>query len=69
MNNTVVSISLIAFISMCGILIANFFDIDLIYYLPFLGWFIVLCIFNIFLDKTENNIYMEDILKRRMLEE
>lgn len=69
MNNTLVSVSLIAFISMCGILIANFFDIHLIYYLPFLAWFIALCIFNIFLDKTENNIFMEDILKKQMLGE
>lgn len=60
-NNVVISISLMSIIILAGYLIGKFFGISLEYYMPFLIWFLGLCIFNIFLDKTHVNVYYEDV--------
>ena len=61
MNNFLVSlIGIIIFVSIISLL-AKFFSIDSIYYLPFMGWIVALFIFNMFLDKKHSNIFMKDI--------
>jgi hypothetical protein len=40
-----------------GYLISSFFDLEMAYYMPYLLWFLGLCIFNMFLDKSHVNIY------------
>ena len=61
MNNIAVSFLIIFILLVSGSLIGKFFDISLIYYMPFLLWLVGLCIFNMFLDKQHVNIYMKDI--------
>ena len=60
MNNIAVSFLIIFILLVSGSLIGKFFDISLIYYMPFLLWLVGLCIFNMFLDKQHVNIYMKD---------
>ena len=60
MNNIAVSFLIIFILIVSGSLIGKFFDISLIYYMPFLLWLVGLCIFNMFLDKQHVNIYMKD---------
>lgn len=40
-----------------GYLISSFFDLEMAYYMPYLLWFLGLCVFNMFLDKSHINIY------------
>ena len=61
MNNIAVSFLIIFILLVSGSLIGKFFDISLIYYMPFLLWLVGLCIFNMFLDKQHVNIYIKDI--------
>ena len=60
MNNIAVSFLIIFILLVSGSLIGKFFDISLIYYMPFLLWLVGLCIFNMFLDKQHVNIYLKD---------
>ena len=60
MNNIAVSFLIIFILIISGSLIGKFFDISLIYYMPFLLWLVGLCIFNMFLDKQHVNIYLKD---------
>jgi hypothetical protein len=58
MYNIIVSLGLIIILIISGVLIGTFFDVKPEYYIPFLIWGIVLCIFNMMLDKETKNIYM-----------
>ena len=40
-----------------GYLISTFFDLEMAYYMPYLLWLLGLCVFNMFLDKSNINIY------------
>ena len=60
MNNIAVSFLIIFILLVSGSLIGKFFDISMVYYMPFLLWLVGLCIFNMFLDKQHVNIYMKD---------
>ena len=60
MNNIAVSFLIIFILIISGSLIGKFFDISMVYYMPFLLWLVGLCIFNMFLDKQHVNIYMKD---------
>ena len=61
MNNFLISFIGIILVTTVISLLANFFDISMNYYLPFLGWLIALLLFNIFLDKNKKNIFMQNI--------
>ena len=61
MNNFITSIiGIIVFTSVIS-LIGNFFDIDPLYYIPFMMWIIAILIFNMFLEKKPSNLFMQDI--------
>ena len=60
MNNIAVSFLIIFILIISGSLIGKFFDISMVYYMPFLLWLVGLCIFNMFLDKQHVNIYLKD---------
>ena len=60
-KNIILSISLMLVLIFSGYLIGKFFSISLEYYMPFLVWFLALCIFNIFLDKNHVNVYLEEV--------
>ena len=61
MNQILLSIILIFFLTLIISLIGNFFDIDQLYYVPFILWFVALCIMNMFLEKNHENIFMKEI--------
>ena len=61
MNHILLSIILIFFLTLIISLIGNFFDIDQLYYVPFILWFVALCIMNMFLEKNHENIFMKEI--------
>jgi hypothetical protein len=61
MNNFLISIMGIIIFTSSMSLISKFFDIDMLYYLPFMMWITALFLFNIFLDKKPSNIFMKDI--------
>ena len=62
MNKLLTSlIGIIVFTSVISLL-GNFFDIDPLYYIPFMMWIIAIFAFNMFLDKDTNNIFMKDII-------
>ena len=42
-------------------LFGRFFDIDVIYYMPFMAWIVAIFIFNMFLEKHSHNIFMKEI--------
>ncbi len=63
MNNLLVSIFGIIIFSSILTIIAKFFDIQLIYYLPFMIWINAIFILNMFLDKQTNNVFMSEITK------
>ena len=44
-----------------GTAIGDFFDIQHIYYIPFVMWGVALTIFNLILSKTRKNIYLQNI--------
>ena len=58
-NNTLMSLGLMFVLLLSGFLIGKFFDVGMEYYMPFLVWFLALCIFNIFLDKKHVNKYLK----------
>ena len=62
MNNIVISIIIIVIFTSVMSIVARFFDIHSIYYVPFMMWIIALGIFNMFLDKDTENIFMKDII-------
>ncbi len=61
MNQILLSFILIFFITIIVSLLGSFFDINQLYYLPFILWFIALCIMNMFLEKNHENIFMKEI--------
>lgn len=61
MNNLLMSLSGIIFITSLFGLIGKFFDIEPYFYIPFLAWFVALLIFNIFLEKHHLNVFMREI--------
>ena len=61
MNNILTSlIGIIVFTSVISLL-GKFFDIDPMYYIPFMMWIIAIFVFNMFLEKESNNLFMQDI--------
>tara|TARA_B100001093_G_scaffold488431_1_gene525641 strand:- start:133 stop:336 length:204 start_codon:yes stop_codon:yes gene_type:complete len=61
MNKFLSSIVAIFLIYGTGSLIGNFFSINMIYILPFVGWFIALILFYLILDEKHKNIFMEKL--------
>ena len=57
LSNITLSFILMFILIVAGYLISAFFDLEIQYYMPYLLWFLALCIFNMFLDKTHINIY------------
>lgn len=58
LNKYVISLILIVIITIVGTLIGNFFDIKYYLYMPYIVWFIALCLFNMVLDvNNENKFY------------
>ena len=53
-------IGIIVFTSIMSLL-GKFFDIDPMYYIPFMMWIIAIFVFNMFLDKETTNLFMKDI--------
>jgi hypothetical protein len=53
-------IGIIVFTSIMSLL-GKFFDIDQMYYIPFMMWIIAIFVFNMFLDKETSNLFMQDI--------
>ena len=53
-------IGIIVFTSIMSLL-GKFFDIDPMYYIPFMMWIIAIFVFNMFLEKESNNLFMQDI--------
>lgn len=53
-----ISLGGIIFVGFLFTLIANFFDIKAIYYIPIMMWAIALLLFNIFLEQEHENIFM-----------
>ena len=61
MNKFITSlIGIIVFTSLMSLL-SKFFDIDPMYYIPFMMWIVALFVFNMFLDKEPSNFFMQDI--------
>ena len=61
MNKILTSfIGIIVFTSIMSLL-GKFFDIDPMYYIPFMMWIIAIFVFNMFLDKETSNLFMKDI--------
>ena len=61
MNKILTSfIGIIVFTSIMSLL-GKFFDIDPMYYIPFMMWIIAIFVFNMFLDKETPNVFMQDI--------
>ena len=61
MNKVLISIAGIFLLYGTGTLIGNFFGINMIYILPFLGWFIALILFYLILDEKHKNMFMEKL--------
>jgi hypothetical protein len=61
MNKVLISIAAIFLLYGTGTLIGNFFGINMIYILPFLGWFIALILFYLILDEKHKNMFMEKL--------
>jgi len=61
MNNFLVSIFGIIIVTAIMSLFGKFFDINLLYYVPFMAWIVAIFIFNMFLEKETHNIFMGDI--------
>jgi hypothetical protein len=57
LSNITLSFILMFILVVAGYLISAFFDLEIQYYMPYLLWFLALCIFNMFLDKSHVNIY------------
>ena len=54
-NKYVISLILIVIITIVGSLIGNFFDVKYYLYMPYIVWFIALCLFNMVLDGNTSN--------------
>ena len=65
MNKFLLSIFGIFLIFGTGSLLGSFFDISMVYILPFLGWFIALILFYLILDEKHKNIFMEKLKELR----
>ena len=61
MNNFLVSIFGIIIVISIMSLFGRFYDIDVIYYMPFMAWIVAIFIFNMFLEKHSHNIFMKEI--------
>lgn len=61
MNKYLISLIGIILVTSIISLLAKFFDIDEMNYIPYMMWIIALFVFNIFLDKESSNIFMKDI--------
>ena len=61
MNNSTLSFLGMIILIFSGYVMGKFFDIGLEYYMPFLLWFLALCVFNMVLDKQHVNIYLKDM--------
>jgi hypothetical protein len=60
-NSIAISLGLIFIIITVASLLGRFFDVEMYVYMPFMIWFVALCIFNIFLEKNHVNIFMKEI--------
>ena len=61
MNKVLTSLALIFLVYGIGTLLGNFFGINMVYVLPFIGWFIALILFYLLLDEKHTNIFMETL--------
>jgi len=61
MESLTISLISIVLITIVARLIANFFDISALIYMPYIIWLVALCLFNIILEKVHVNKFMEDI--------
>ena len=61
MNNFLTSLIGIIVSTSIMSLLGKFFDIDPMYYIPFMMWIIAIFVFNMFLDKEPSNFFMQDI--------
>jgi hypothetical protein len=57
LSNVALSVLGMLILVVSGYLISSFFDLEMAYYMPYLLWFLGLCVFNMFLDKSHVNIY------------
>ena len=64
MQNLLISVGGIVFVVTLMSLIGNFFDISGKHYLPFMCWIVALFLFNIFLKKDSENIFMKNVNRR-----
>ena len=60
MNKILISLVGIFFLLVIFSLIGNFFNVDTIYYVPFMLWGIMLFIMNMFLEKEHINKFMKE---------
>ena len=61
MNKVLTSLALILLVYGIGTLLGIFFGINMVYVLPFIGWFIALILFYLILDEQHTNIFMETL--------
>ena len=61
MNKFLLSIIAIFLIFGTGTLLGSFFGINMVYILPFIGWFIALILFYLILDETQTNMFMKKL--------
>ena len=61
MNKFLTSLIGIIVVTSIMSLVGKFFDIDTMYYIPFMMWIIAIFVFNMFLDKETSNLFMQDI--------
>tara|TARA_B100001778_G_C18390022_1_gene539331 strand:+ start:41 stop:232 length:192 start_codon:yes stop_codon:yes gene_type:complete len=61
MNKLWISLAGIIFTTTILSLLAKFFDVQEIYYIPFMIWIIALFLFNIFLEQEHKNVFMKEI--------
>jgi len=54
MNNVAVSFLVMFILILSGYLIGKFFDLGMEYYMPFLLWFLGLCIVNIYMKDPKD---------------
>lgn len=61
MNKLLICLSSIALIYGIGVLLGSFFDISMIFILPYIGWFIALILFYLILDEKHSNIFIKEL--------
>ena len=59
MNLRIISIIVFIILSSSAFLLLKFFDINFMYFLPFLGWFAGLVVFFNVLDSNHTNIFIK----------